>query len=231
MITLLGNRLRPSSSLRVVGALALLALATGANARPAEETAAAAPPAADTASVAQASSLLEAMGFEDVLRQMMVLVNDQTLPEEPREDGDKALLQRWMAATKLQAVAAQTAQRLAGQASTAQLDEALRYFRGPAGQTELSCVRDSAATPAVSACIEQRGGQAQLQAHRAFAESAIENTIGDVLGDSFGPELFAAASAALDGDAALKRDVARYCKRRPTGLCAMVGAAPAEAGS
>lgn len=226
MMSLLRNRVRPS--LRVCGALAALVLAAGANARPAEE---AAPAAADKATVAQASSLLDTMGFENVLRQMMVLVNDQTLPEEPREDGDKALLQRWMAATKLQPVAAQTAQRLAEQTSAAQLDEALRYFRSAAGQTELSCVRDSAATPAVSACIEQRGGEAQLQAHRAFADSDIENTIGDVLGESFGPELFAAASAALDGDAALKRDVALYCKRRPTGLCAMVGAAPAESGS
>ncbi|KRB08666.1 hypothetical protein [Lysobacter sp. Root690] len=215
-------------SLRVCGALAALVLAASASARPAEEAASAAP---GKATVAQASSLLDTMGFENVLRQMMVLVNDQTLPEEPREDGDKALLQRWMAATKLQPVAAQTAQRLAEQTSAAQLDEALRYFRSAAGQTELSCVRDSAATPAVSACIEQRGGEAQLRAHRAFADSDIENTIGDVLGDSFGPELFAAASAALDGDAALKRDVARYCKRRPTGLCAMVGAAPAESGS
>lgn len=228
MMSLLRNSLRPSLSLRVCGALAALMLAAGANARPAEE---AAPAAADKATVAQASSLLDTMGFENVLRQMMVLVNDQTLPEEPREDGDKALLQRWMAATKLQPVAARTAQRLAEQTSAAQLDEALRYFRSAAGQTELSCVRDSAATPAVSACIEQRGGEAQLQAHRAFADSDIENTIGDVLGDSFGPELFAAASAALDGDAALKRDVALYCKRRPTGLCAMVGAAPGESGS
>lgn len=230
MMSSLRNPLRPSLPLRVCGALAVIALATNAGARPAEEVAPAAQPASDKA-VAQARSLLDTMGFEDVLRQMMVLVNDQTLPEEPREDGDKALLQRWMAATKLQAVAAQTAQRLAGQTSAAQIDEALRYFRSPAGQTELSCVRDSAATPAVSACIEQRGGKAQLQAHQAFGDSEIENTLGDVLGDSFGPELFAASSAALDGDAALKRDVALYCKRRPTGLCAMVGAAPAESGS
>lgn len=230
MMGLLRNPLRPSSSLRVCGALALLLLASGASARPAEEAAPAATPASDEA-VAQAHSLLDTMGFEDVLRQMMVLVNDQTLPEEPREDGDKALLQRWMAATKLQPVAAQTAQRLAGRAGAEQIDEALAYFRSPAGRTELGCVRDSSATPAVSTCIEQRGGTAQLQAHQTFADSDIENTLGDVLGDSFGPELFAAASAALDGDAALKRDVARYCKRRPTGLCAMVGAAPAESGS
>ncbi|MBW8807612.1 MAG: hypothetical protein JF591_02030 [Lysobacter sp.] len=217
--------------LRVCAALALLVLSAGAGARPAEEEAAPAEAPGSDKAIAHARSLLDTMGFEDVLRQMMVLVNDQTLPEEPREDGDKALLQRWMAATRLQPVAAQTAQRLAGRASAEQIAEALVYFRSPAGQTELSCVRDSAATPAVSACIEQRGGKAQLQAHQAFAESAIEDTIGDVLGDSFGPELFAAASAALDGDAALKRDVARYCKRRPTGLCAMVGAAPAEGGS
>lgn len=230
MMSLLRNRLRSLLSLRVCATLALMTLSAAAGARPAEDAVPAAPPTSDKA-IAQARSLLDTMGFEDVLRQMMVLVNDQTLPEEPREDGDKALLQRWMAATKLQSVAAQTAQRLAEQTRAEQLDEALRYFRSPAGQTELSCVRDSAATPAVSACIEERGGKAQLQAHQAFGDSEIEDKLGDVLGESFGPELFAAASAALDGDAALKREVTMYCKRRPTGLCAMVGAAPGESGS
>lgn len=170
---------------------------------------------------AKARDLLDAMGFEDVLRQMIVLVNDQSMAEE-RESGDRALLQRWLAATQLQAISAQTARGLAAQANAGQIEQALSYFRSPAGKTELGCVRDAAGSPVLTACIEERGGKQQLQAHQAFAETAIEHTLGDVLGESFGPPLFEAIAAAKEADAALKREVEAYCKRRPTGLCAMV---------
>ena len=182
-------------------------------------------PTTGPAEVAQARDLLDTMRFENLMRRMLLLINEQPIAGEPREAGDAALLQRWLAATPMQAISAQAAQRLAGQFDRAQIAEGLAYFRSPAGQTELSCVHDAPGTPLVGECIRERGGEAQWQAHQAFAAGDLQGKLGDALGDSFGPELFAAAASALERDAALKREVDGYCARRPSGLCAMIASA------
>lgn len=203
----------------------LLASAAGA-AMAAQAASPAAAPAANDAGAgaeARARELLETMGFENLLRHMIVQANDQGR-DGAREPGDPALLRRWLAATRLHAVSAQTAQALAARTEAGQIEQALGYFRSPAGQTELGCLRDAQGAPVVGGCIEERGGPVQLQAHRDFAETAVEQTLGDVLGDAFAAPLFAAIAAARDDDPALKREVETYCERRPTGLCAMIAA-------
>ncbi|MGO1071762.1 hypothetical protein [Lysobacter sp. CA199] len=173
--------------------------------------------------VARARALLDTLGYEDVMRGMIVSINGQTLPGEPHAPGDKALLQRWLAAAQLRPIAAATAERLAVAADSEEIDVALRYFRSDAGRTEIACLRESAGAPVLESCIRDKGGAVQLQAYQDFRATGIDNTLGDVLGESLGPDLFAAIAVATARDPALEREIAAYCRRRPSGLCAMSG--------
>jgi hypothetical protein len=181
------------------------------------------------ARVADARQLLETMGYAEILKQGLSMVFSQDRPSgEASGDADDALMKRLFDSLPAGPFLDGASRRLAQSASQAEVDEGLAYFRGPAGRTELACVRDTLGTPTTLDCIRERGGEAHLQAHRAFAETSIEGKLGGVMGGDSGDADFAASvKLALEQDPILAKDIQAHCERRPTGVCEIAKPAPA----
>ncbi|MGO0999537.1 hypothetical protein [Lysobacter sp. CA196] len=173
------------------------------------------------ARVADARQLLETMRYAEILKQGLSLVFSQAMPgSEALSDEHNAVMKRLFDSMPGGPFLDGASQRLAQSATQAEIDEALAYFRGAAGQTELACVRDTLGTPTTLDCIRERGGEAHLQAHRAFADTSIENKLGEIMaGDSGDADFAASAKLALEQDPALAKDLAGYCGNHPGGLC------------
>jgi len=189
-----------------------------------------------TATVAEANlvaarSLLEALDYPALMRQILQLTADQgpSGPDDQRSDAERDLVRRWIAAMPMQPLVDGAAGRLAAASSDAELAQGVAYFRSDAGRTELACIRDALGTPGVPDCIRERGGEAHYQAHRAFAETSIEDKLGDVMAGGASEDDFrAAARAAIQADAALAKQAAAHCELHPGGLCHAFDAAPAK---
>lgn len=213
-------------------AVALLAVATVSSAlaaTPAAQTAAI-DSAAGQSGLADARSLLEAIGYPALMRQILQLTAGQgpSGPDDSRSDAERELVRRWTAAMPMAPFADGAASRLAAASSAAELAQGLAYFRSDAGRTELACIRAALGTPGVPDCIRERGGEAQYQAHRAFAETSIEDKLGNVMADGASEEDFrTAARLAVENDPALAKDAAAHCQRNPGGLCDALESAPA----
>lgn len=169
--------------------------------------------------VAKARELLETMGYGDVVKQIFGLVFASA---DELSETDRGVLRRWVAAFPSEPLVAGAAQRLAADASEKDMAEGLRYFRSPAGRTELACVSAAMGTPGVGECILERGGQEQFDAHRAFADTAIEAKLGDVMGGAGAADMANVARMALQRDPGLADEVAALCKRKPDGLCKLI---------
>lgn len=188
-----------------------------------------APP--EAAAIARAARLLDAMRYEQVLRHILGLV--YTAPSGAGEGGrsaDPSLIRRWIAAMPLRPIVDDAAKTLAAAATTDEIEQGLAYFTAAAGQSEIACVLQSG--PAgVSECVRERGGQAQYDAHRAFADTSIEDKLGDMLSGVDDRRLPQMAQAALQADPALKAQVESYCREEAgRNACALLesaaGAAP-----
>ncbi|MGJ7902944.1 hypothetical protein [Lysobacter sp. 1R34A] len=176
------------------------------------------------ARVADARQLLETMGYAEILKQGLSMVFGQapSSGEAPGE-ADDALMKRLFDSLPAGPFLEGASRRLAQSASQAEVDEGLAYFRGPAGRTELACVRDTLGTPTTLDCIRERGGEAHLQAHRAFAETSIEDKLGGVMGGDSGDADFAASvKLALEQDPALAKELDAHCQRDRSGVCEIV---------
>lgn len=181
------------------------------------------------ARVADARQLLVTMRYAEILKQGLSLVFSQPSSDsEALSDEHNGAMKRLFDAMPAGPFLDGASKRLAQSATQAEIDEALAYFRGAAGQTELACVRDTLGTPTTLDCIRERGGEAHLQAHRAFAETSIENKLGEIMaGDSGDADFAASAKLALEQDPALAKELDGYCGSHPGGLCDMLK--PAQA--
>ncbi|ALN62510.1 hypothetical protein GLA29479_1636 [Lysobacter antibioticus] len=185
------------------------------------DTAKAADAAQGGARVADARQLLVTMRYAEILKQGLSLVFSQPMPgSEALSDEHNGVMKRLFDSMPAGPFLDGASKRLAQSATQAEIDEALAYFRGAAGQTELACVRDTLGTPTTLDCIRERGGEAHLQAHRAFAETSIENKLGEIMaGDSGDADFAASAKLALEQDPALAKELDAYCGSHPGGLC------------
>ncbi|MBX9403558.1 hypothetical protein K4L06_19800 [Lysobacter sp. BMK333-48F3] len=195
----------------------------------------AATPATDAAAgqsgLADARSLLEAIDYPALMRQILQLTAGQgpSGPDDSRSEAERELVRRWTAAMPMAPFVDGAASRLAAASSAAELAQGVAYFRSDAGRTELACIRAALGTPGVPDCIRERGGEAQYQAHRAFAETSIEDKLGDVMASGASEEDFrTAARLAVENDPALAKDAAAHCERNPGGLCDALESAPAK---
>lgn len=220
---------RPAAARFVRTTLAVLAAAAFCAAPAFADTVKAGAASQGGARVADARQLLETMGYAEILKQGLSMVFGQARPSgESPGDADDALMKRLFDGLPAGPFLDGASRRLAQSASQAEVDEGLAYFRGPAGQTELACVRDTLGTPTTLDCIRERGGEAQLQAHRAFAETSIEDKLGEIMaGDSGDADFAASVKLALEQDRVLAKDIQAYCERHPTGVCEIAKPAPA----
>lgn len=226
-MTRMFQRYAPQSTHRLAAAL-LLAVAALSPALAA--TPAAPDSAAGQAGLADARSLLEAIDYPALMRQILQLTAEQgpSGPDDARSDAERGLVRRWTAAMPMAPFVDGAASRLAAASSAAELAQGLAYFRSDAGRTELACIRAALGTPGVPDCIRERGGEAQYRAHRAFAETSIEDKLGEVMAGGAADEDFRnAARLAVERDPALAKDAAEHCKRNPGGLCGALEPAPA----
>lgn len=206
---------RSSRRLLACGLLAMaLSVASASPARAADPPASAAPAdaPAQAPAVAQAARLLDAMRYEEVLRYILGLV--YAAPPAAGESGrgaDPALIRRWIAAMPLRPIIDDAAKTLAGAATTDEIEQGRAYFTGGAGRSEIACLLQDG-PGGVSECVRERGGQAQYDAHRAFADTSIEDKLGDMLSGVDDRRLPQMARAALRSDPALKAQIETYCR-------------------
>ncbi|MEI2455678.1 hypothetical protein [Lysobacter firmicutimachus] len=215
---------------RLAAALLLAAAAVSPALAAAPVAAGATAEGAATDGLADARSLLEAIDYPALMRQILQLTADQgpSGPDDQRSDADRELVRRWIAAMPMTPFVDGAAGRLAAASTAAELAQGLAYFRSDAGRTELACIRAALGTPGVPDCIRERGGEAQYRAHQAFAETPIEDKLGNVMADGASEDDFrTAARLAIENDPALAKDAAAHCQRNPGGLCRALEPAPA----